>query len=249
VGSTPTRATDKCVGWALASLSGCNPPAFTLCRFNSCPTHWTARSSIGMRTPASQAGEMGSIPIRATRPSGGTGRHATFRPSCHQRHGSSTLPLVTAEWTGAWFQHGLISRSTPVQIRPPQLLAEYANLVKRPGRELGESLWVRFPPRLLKTIPWSSGEDSWPTSRQRWFESIRDHWSAGVVAACLRGKEGGRVQVPGGPLKKNGLLVQREDTWFAPRESGFNSPAVHCKWGSWSKGKASGASAGGRCQR
>jgi hypothetical protein len=29
----------KCVGWALASLSGCNPPAETLCRFNSCPTH------------------------------------------------------------------------------------------------------------------------------------------------------------------------------------------------------------------
>src|SRR5262245_14840637 len=24
-------------------------------------------------------------------------------------------------------------------------------------------------------IPWSSGEDSWSTSRQRWFESIRDH--------------------------------------------------------------------------
>ena len=24
-------------------------------------------------------------------------------------------------------------------------------------------------------VPWSSGDDSWPTSRQRWFESIRDH--------------------------------------------------------------------------
>ena len=42
------------------------------------------------------------------------------------------------------FHHGLISPSTPVQIRPPHL------------------------------VPWSSGEDSWPTSRQRWFESIRD---------------------------------------------------------------------------
>jgi hypothetical protein len=31
-------------------------------------------------------------------------------------------------------------------------------------------------------IPWSSGEDSWPTSRQRWFESIRDQWSAGVAS-------------------------------------------------------------------
>src|SRR5262245_14943815 len=28
-----------CVGWALASLSGCNPPASGLCRFNSCPAH------------------------------------------------------------------------------------------------------------------------------------------------------------------------------------------------------------------
>jgi hypothetical protein len=159
VGSTPTRATDagqecpgySCVGWALASLSGCNPPAFTLCRFNSCPTHWTARSSIGLRIPASHAGEMGSIPIRASeagvrnqvsgasksarerltpdsrpltpdqRPSGGTGRHTTLRTSRLERHGSSTPPLVTAEWTGVWFQHGLISRSTPVQIRPPQL--------------------------------------------------------------------------------------------------------------------------------
>ena len=24
-------------------------------------------------------------------------------------------------------------------------------------------------------IPWSSGNDSWPTPRERWFESIRDH--------------------------------------------------------------------------
>ena len=38
-----------------------------------------------------------------------------------------------------------------------------------------------FPPRLLRLIPWSSGDDSWPTSRQRWFESIRDHWSGLLV--------------------------------------------------------------------
>ena len=39
------------VGWALACPSGCNPPAFRQCRFNSCPTHLkkenSARSSIG----------------------------------------------------------------------------------------------------------------------------------------------------------------------------------------------------------
>jgi hypothetical protein len=62
-----------------------------------------ARSSIGERTPAPQAGGMGSIPIRAiVWPSGGTGRHATLRTSSPNRRGSSTLPLVTAEWTGAW---------------------------------------------------------------------------------------------------------------------------------------------------
>ena len=33
----------------------------------------------------------------------------------------STPTLVTAEWTGVGFQHGLISRPTPVRIRPPQL--------------------------------------------------------------------------------------------------------------------------------
>src|SRR2546427_8547484 len=88
------------------------------------------------------------------------------------------------------FQHGLISRSTPVRIRPPQLDGRVRNSAKRPGREPGESLWVRFPPRLLNLIPWSSGEDSWPTSRQRWFESIRDHLgSAGVAVALLCGKE------------------------------------------------------------
>ena len=32
-------------------------------------------------------------------------------------------------------------------------------------------------------VPWSSGEDSWPTPRQRWFESIRDHFQ---IAAQVR---------------------------------------------------------------
>lgn len=31
-------------------------------------------------------------------------------------------------------------------------------------------------------VPWSSGDDTWPTSRERWFDSIRDQsWSAGVL--------------------------------------------------------------------
>jgi hypothetical protein len=35
----PLEQRTTCVGWALASSSGCNPPAFGLCRFNSCPAH------------------------------------------------------------------------------------------------------------------------------------------------------------------------------------------------------------------
>src|SRR5262249_47765700 len=72
------------------------------------------------RTPAPQAGGMGSIPIRAT----GQVVEAADTRRLERRafgRGSSTLPLVTAEWTGVWPQHGLISRLTPVQIRPPQL--------------------------------------------------------------------------------------------------------------------------------
>ena len=36
----PAPLNEICVGWASASSSGCNPPAFGLCRFNSCPAHW-----------------------------------------------------------------------------------------------------------------------------------------------------------------------------------------------------------------
>ncbi len=47
---------NRCVGWALASPSSCNPLAFGLWRFNSVPTHFE-------------------------RPSGETGRCATLRKS------------------------------------------------------------------------------------------------------------------------------------------------------------------------
>ncbi len=58
-----------------------------------------ARSSSGrMRDPHSR--DAGSIPARVTsairiRPRDGTGRHPTFRTSCHLWRGSSILPLVT----------------------------------------------------------------------------------------------------------------------------------------------------------
>ena len=130
------------------------------------------------------------------------GRHTTLRTSRLQRHGSSTLPLVTAEWTGVWFparsHKPFDAGSNPASAT---WTAEYANLVKRPGREPGESLWVRFPPRLLTMVPWSSGEDSWPTSRQRWFESIRDHWAAGPRGGRRPRTPEMRVRLPRGPLR------------------------------------------------
>ena len=41
-------------------------------------------------------------------------------------------------------------------------------LLDRAGPSPGESAFNR--------IPWSSGNDSWLTSRKRWFESFRDHY-------------------------------------------------------------------------
>ena len=35
-------------------------------------------------------------------------------------------------------------------------------------------IWVRFPVSPL-TVPWSNGNDSCPTNRKRWFNSIRDY--------------------------------------------------------------------------
>ena len=59
---------------------------------------------------------------------------------------------------------------------------------------------VRLRPRLLKMVPWSSGDDSWPTSRQRWFESIRDHWAAGPTGGRRPRTPEMRVRIPRGPL-------------------------------------------------
>ena len=151
-------------------------------------------------------------------------------------------------------QHGLISRMTPVRIRPPQLDGRVRKSAKRPGREPGERLWVRFPPRLL---------DGPVVQRRRLLAHIqatmvRVHpgslWSAGVMAAHLRGKEEVRVQFPGGPLEiwaarqigktpasqvgNRGSIPRRStanraygpngtDTSSAGWRSGFNSRWVH----------------------
>jgi hypothetical protein len=93
----PPAPLKRRVGWASASSSGCNPPAFGLCRFDSCPAHWKLGPFVyRFRTPAPQAGRAGSIPARATWPSGAIGRHATLRTSAPRGRGSSSLPLATS---------------------------------------------------------------------------------------------------------------------------------------------------------
>jgi hypothetical protein len=129
----------------------------------------------------------------------------------------------------------------PHKFRPPGATpgpATYGRVRKPWESDQVESLvilWVRFPPRLLHLIPWSNGDDTCLTCRERRFNSVRGHWcwSVSVPGARLLGREEDRVQFPDGPLDElNGLLVQREDACPASRRSGFDSPAVHwCEWG------------------
>ena len=42
-------------------------------------------------------------------------------------------------------------------------------------QQLFRSSFNLHPSLLFPSVPWSSGDDFWFTSRQRWFESIRDH--------------------------------------------------------------------------
>lgn len=119
--------------------------------------------------------------------------------------------------------------STP---RPATLSSE------SPGRQTGKAaslrgwcLWVRLPLRRLHRpvvqrpgrLPHTQdGAGSSPAGTTRFPRS------AGVTAACLRGREAVRVRVPSGPLVRGwGLLVQQQDACPACGRSGCDSPAVH----------------------
>src|SRR6185312_8519461 len=58
--SDSRHSNKTCVGRALASPSGRNPPAFGLCRFDSCPAHsnapWPAGLSVEVSSPSSSNG-------------------------------------------------------------------------------------------------------------------------------------------------------------------------------------------------
>src|SRR5262245_29265312 len=95
------------VGWALASLSGCNPPADLLCRFNSCPTH---SYTFGVRIQSSE------LQLNAET------RHSEFR----------NVLVVPAEWPpafqagdrgfesrpGYWRKTRDVRRTNPVNLAP-----------------------------------------------------------------------------------------------------------------------------------
>src|SRR5438105_15872433 len=108
---------------------------------------------------------MGSIPIRAT------GMDQVVQLADTRRserrafgRGSSTLPLVTAEWTGAWFparshkpfDAGSNPASAILRLRFGHAGIQRARnasrdgrgrkAAKRPGREPGDRLWGRLPP-------------------------------------------------------------------------------------------------------
>src|SRR5262249_9547426 len=92
-------------------------------RFLHGPLDWPVRLSV--RSPVSQAGKRGATPLRATdRAKWRNGRRARLRTLCPRWAWEFNSPLGhfdNAGWTGVWFQLGLISRITPVQIRLPRL--------------------------------------------------------------------------------------------------------------------------------
>ena len=150
VGSTPTRVTEimRRHGHRRAQAAVTRP--HELCRFDSCPTHFTVRSAFGEAATLSTWIEGFDSP---TDYCGQVAESADARASEARAlgRGSATLPLVTrfsVHWcSGAarrpveaevrdrhpyaslllrsglepGFQRGLISRPTSVQIRPPQL--------------------------------------------------------------------------------------------------------------------------------
>jgi hypothetical protein len=214
------------------------------------PDALTARSSIGVRTPAPQAGGMGSIPIRATDwPSGGTGRHATLRTSSRNRRGSSTLPLVTAEWTGVWFparshmpfdagsnpasatwrpstqnwQSGQVE-SLVIVCGFDSHLGYYDGLVVQRRRVLAhiQTTMVRVHPGSLEQLGcWSKRTTPAPHAGNEGATPSRS--TAGGRKAVIR--QPWKLETVGSsptPLTC-GLMVQRDDTSSADWKSGFDS--------------------------
>ena len=202
----PPAPLRTCAGWALVSLSGCNPPAFGLCRFNSCPAHFRHGPFVYRhRMPDPRSGEAGSTPARATEHDQ-VAQLADARRSERRaaRHGSSTLPLVTdrlqARQVSNWLSYGRCARfdtgacncgwasAQPGLISldrrcatPGPATDRVRKREKRRGRE-PRDFAGSTPVPVTEMIPWSNGEGAWVTTRKAVVRLPPDH---STVCRCF----------------------------------------------------------------
>ena len=133
----PLVPNGTCVGWALASLSGCNPPASscagsTPARRTCCPMHLNGfgNPSHGKHTWPVRLSVRGHRPLKpggwVRFPYGLSGQVVEWQTRDAQNLVPKGVGVRLSPWSlrsglESGFQHGLISRTTPVRIRPPQL--------------------------------------------------------------------------------------------------------------------------------
>ena len=127
----PASLNQICVGWALASLSGRNPPAFGLWRFDSVPTHFSPRRGAMMVLAVS----LSSSPTRVQFPSASL---ACFRLG---------VMLVLTARPSTW----------PTRVRFPSGSLEHSQVVKlgytrRSERRARLGVRVRLSPWLLPRL-------------------------------------------------------------------------------------------------
>ena len=94
-----------CVGWALACPSGCNPPAFGHVQVQLLPDALIrpVRLSVEDASLSRWKGGFDSRTGHSNLAKWWNWQTRDAQNVVPSRHGSSTLPLVTAEWTGVWF--------------------------------------------------------------------------------------------------------------------------------------------------
>lgn len=78
--------------------------------------------------------------------------------------GAGEMSVVGSSPTASALHKGLM-----VQQEDAGVACQPFFYLDRAGASPGESTF--------NLIPWSSGNDSWLTTRKRWFESIRDYWA------------------------------------------------------------------------
>jgi hypothetical protein len=171
-GSTPATPTDHC-GGTRAGTGRRLLTAPTQVRF--LPPQLCALGRAA-EVPGFQPGEAGSIPAGHSRGSA-NGRLPGFEPG---DAGSNPAPRTLV--TDAGSSNGRTGHSECPRVGSIPAPATCKTEVIRPDEEPVSKtgavtpLWVRVPRLpLTHAVPWSSGNDSWFTSRQRRFKSVRDY--------------------------------------------------------------------------